>query len=88
MERGKFQPLHRLRHMASLFQSCLHADMGALDGWNGVGEDDGPVHEQQILGERCDEVHPGWAPMRPGKPGGPAGDVGGGHDAWKRHGVS
>ena len=65
----------------------MRADLGALDSRNGVGED-GSVYEQQLSGERRDAVRSGWAPMRPREPGGPASDVGGGHDAWKPHGVS
>lgn len=63
------------------------ADMGALDGRNGVG-DGRPVHEWQFLRERRAEMYPHRASVRSGQPGGPAGDVVGRHDARQQHDLS
>ena len=61
--------------------------MGALEGRDGLGYD-GPLPEQQLLGEGSVEVRSCRASVRPGEPGGPAGDVIGGDDARKRNCLS
>jgi hypothetical protein len=59
------------------FTAKMMQDLGAMGGRDGAG-DGRSEHEQLLLGEQRDEMHPHWTPLRAGRPGGAAGDVVGG----------